>query len=207
MRNILHVLRMCFLFLACVTALPVFAATEISLVQEFTVTEASPSLYRAWARNDASYKQAHPWSVVWKENCDRLNIPCTDAAWKKIPVGQKFYLPAPTILVVVPDKEVVPESVAIGTEVHSGLFALIPTQEAPSTLSVKQLEDDVQHLSAVLNATMKERDLQMSITQVFAVLLLLTSIALVFCLVRMRISKRCPRDDKDDWDDPQRCTL
>lgn len=90
----LAVIRVLFFFATLFAILPAFANPAVVLVEEFTITVDQPSLYRAWAKNDNAYKAANPWNVVWSKNCERLQMECTDQAYRKLPAGTKMHLPA-----------------------------------------------------------------------------------------------------------------
>lgn len=193
MKNMLRILCGYFLFLMFVT-FPAHANTELSLVQEFTAAVSGPSLYRAWSRNGAVYKAAHPWGVVWKENCFRLQIPCTEEAWKKIRVGQKFYLPAPTILVAVSDERKASEPQMLGGEVSPGLYALTPDVLSATATHLEQMENDLERAQTIQHTLAIERDLEKKFAQVFGVLFALTFIALFYCLLRLGMRPPQPKE-------------
>lgn len=101
---------------------------KIELVQMEMLTAESPAGgWYAWKHQSAAYKKAHPWegaNGVWCANSTRLGIPCTEAAWKKVPVGTLFLLPAPEVRVAVPENVTPLEAIALRQTDEPQLLAL-----------------------------------------------------------------------------------
>lgn len=109
----------------------------VVLVGIATYTAASPAEgWAAWKRQSQAWKKAHPWegpNGVWCTNAKRLNIPCTEAAWKKVPAGTVFLLPAPDVRVYVPRGVEAPKAIAVVPGESAETFKLDPsTSVAPA---------------------------------------------------------------------------
>jgi hypothetical protein len=100
---------------------------NVALVHVATFTAESPAEgWYAWKRQSQEYKKAHPWegaNGVWCANSTRLSIPCTEAAWKKVPLGTLFLLPAPEVQVYVPEGATPPKFVMLRPTAEPQLLA------------------------------------------------------------------------------------
>jgi hypothetical protein len=108
------------------------AEPQMIIIGHFTAATPAEG-WMAWQRQSAAYKRAHPWEGergVWCENSKRLGISCDpkvmDAAWRKMPTGTMFYLPAPETYVYVPAGAKAPEA-----------LALVPLRENTNLLRVQ----------------------------------------------------------------------
>ncbi|OGZ07602.1 MAG: hypothetical protein A3C93_02200 [Candidatus Lloydbacteria bacterium RIFCSPHIGHO2_02_FULL_54_17] len=106
---------------------PVKAGTALVVsVAEFTARTPAEG-WCAWKRQSQAWKRAHPWegpTGVWCANSARLGIPCTEAAWKKVPAGTMFLLPAPDVRVHVPQGVEAPKAITLAPTADPQLFSL-----------------------------------------------------------------------------------
>lgn len=160
---------------------PAVASTAPVMLEEFTITKESPSLYRAWAKHDHAYKKAHPWTEVWNANCTRANIPCTDRAWRRLAAGGKFYLPAPVIRIEIAGASAAPEALALvpanGT---IGMFEILPAQKAQVLVERDQLQRNNKEYVAQLGRANAETKHLVSFLYAFAAALVMLLFLLVF---------------------------
>lgn len=170
MKRLSEWLRAFCALLCCVIFPTAFAAAmppeEVALIQVATFTAESPAEgWRAWKHQSAEYKKAHPWegaNGVWCTNSTRLGIPCTEAAWKKVPVGTIFLLPAPEVRVHVPEGVVAPESVTLRPTDEPQLFApdlslpaVVPKEQATAAAMLSMREQTEKFaLSAKMHKTL-----------------------------------------------------
>lgn len=169
MRHVTPLLRAFFALLLFATSFATFAEEAAAVVQlepvlvtttrssvvmleEFTISKESPSLYRAWAKHDHAYKKAHPWTEVWNANCTRANIPCTPKAWRKLAAGGKFYLPAPVVRIEVASTGAAPEVLALTPTASAGMLAIATNVEAPIVKERQALIKTNSHLADQLDS-------------------------------------------------------
>jgi len=68
-------------------------STEVTAVV-IVLDRHTHSLWVYWIRKDANARHAQPWPKFWKDSCVLSDLPCTDAAWRKIPSGTAIVVPA-----------------------------------------------------------------------------------------------------------------
>lgn len=107
------------------------APETVAVVSVATFTAATPAEgWYAWKRQSAAYKKAYPWegsNGVWCSNATRAGIPCTEEAWKKVPAGTVFLLPAPEVRVYVQKGMQAPEAIMLAPTANPELFKLDPS--------------------------------------------------------------------------------
>ncbi len=185
-----RLLRAFFALLAMVCFAPNLSAAETSLLMEqVTLTSGNPSLARHWSRHDAVCKKAHPFNAVWKVNCDRTGIPCTEKAWRtQVQPGTVVYLPAPKLVVLAPRGVTAPEAIALVPSSTEGVLALAPATPvviAAHNKAESALRARVQALAGHVHALDRQQKSADSRATLFGVLFLV-AIGILFFLARRR---------------------
>lgn len=181
--RIMRLFREFFVLLVLAIAAPhLFAADAPLLFEQVTLTSSSPSLARAWSRHDAAYKKAHPFDSVWKLNCERTGIPCTEAAWRtQVKPGTVVYLPAPQLVVLAPPASAVPEAIALVPSSTPGVLSVAPA--APVVIAAHvQSEAALRDTAKVLVRANKQSE---NLVTMLGMLLLIATVGL-FSVARRR---------------------
>jgi len=151
-----------------------------------TLTKSDPAAYRAWAKKGHAFKKANPWTQVWKENSERLNIPFTASAWKRVPAGTVFILtisPKSTVVIDNLEQEI--------KDFQSNLSA--------KNVEIREIKKTLLHTQEELNDTQKElqvtkKELAGKSVELLTSLVVLTVCGTLFVWLVYKESKRTKKE-------------